>query len=113
MKKIISYVLLVILLLGGISCKKNFLDEVPVDFLSTTNAFNTAADFSSSVNNLYRLMREEFYTLNDGGPMDYAYRTDMAIDVTAAVPNLDGQINPANTTLIRDHWNRLYKIVSE
>ncbi|MEO5564875.1 MAG: RagB/SusD family nutrient uptake outer membrane protein, partial [Chitinophagaceae bacterium] len=110
--KQMKYFLLVLLLAGGTSCKKTFLDETPLDFLSTANAFQNVADFNASVNNLYRLMREEFYTLNDGAPMDFLYRTDMAIDVTAATPNLPAQIVPTSTG-IRDHWTRLYKIVSE
>ena len=94
MKQIKSFLLLFILFVGGISCKKNFLDEKPIDFLSTTNAFQNAADFQASVNNLYRLVREEFYTLNDNTTFDYQYRTDIAIDVSAATPNLEAQINP-------------------
>src|ERR1044071_8679441 len=112
MKKIISFLLFVILIGGGLSCKKTFLDEVPLDFLSTANAFQTANDFSASVNNLYRLLRDEFYTLNDNAPFDFQYRTDIAIDVTAATPNLTAQINP-NSSIMRDHWVRLYKIVAE
>ena len=112
MKQIKSFLLLFILFVGGISCKKNFLDEKPIDFLSTTNAFQNAADFQASVNNLYRLVREEFYTLNDNTTFDYQYRTDIAIDVTAATPNLEAQINP-NSGDRAGHWNRLYKIVSE
>jgi hypothetical protein len=57
-------------------------------------------------------VRDEFYTLNDNTVYDYQYRTDLAIDVTAATPNLVAQISPTSS-LMSDHWTRLYKIVSE
>jgi len=112
MKKIKFFLLWLILLAGGISCKKTFLDETPLDFLSTANAFQSAADFNSSVYNLYRLVRDEFYTLNDNTTYDYQYRTDLAISVTASTPNLPADISPTNGGLA-GHWERLYKIVSE
>ena len=112
MKKIKPFLLLLILLTGGVSCKKNFLDEKPLDFLSTTNAFQTTADFNASVNNLYRLVRDEFYTLNDFEVFNYQYITDLAFDVTAATPNLVATISPTSSIML-NHWQRLYKIVSE
>jgi hypothetical protein len=112
MKKIKFFLLSFILFVGGFSCKKNFLDEKPLDFLSTSNAFQSAADFNASVYNLFNLMREEFYTRNDNTTFDYQYRTDLAIDVTAAVPNLVGDFTPTNGGRA-DHWRALYKIVAE
>lgn len=112
MKKIKFYLLGFILLAGGVSCKKGFLDETPLDFLSTSNAFVTAADFNASVNNLYRLVRDELYTLNDNTVYDLQYRTDLAISVTASTPNLTGEINP-NSGSILNHWRAYYKIISE
>ena len=112
MKKIKSF-LIVFLLLTTFSCKKSFLDETPLDFLSATNAFKTAADFNASVNNLYRLVRAELYTTNDNDPMEYQYRTDIAFYVPAAFPaNLSGEISPTSGIMER-HWRALYKIVSE
>ena len=112
MKKIKIFLLSLIFLAGGISCKKNFLDEKPLDFLSTANAFQTAADFNASIYNLYRLVREEFYTLNDNTVYDYQYRTDLAIDVTAATLTWLPRLAPIHPGLA-GHWQRLYKIVSE
>src|SRR3989337_3078018 len=71
MQKIKSFLLVFLLLAGGLSCKKSFLDETPLDTLSSSNAFQTASDFTASVNNLYRLVRAELYTLNDNAPMEY------------------------------------------
>lgn len=113
MEKIKSFLILSLLLTGTFSCKKEFLDETPLDFLSSTNAFKTAADFNASVNNLYRLVRAEFYTVNDNDPMEYQYRTDIAFYVPAAFPaNLSGEISPTSGIMER-HWRALYKIVSE
>lgn len=113
MKKIKSYLILLVLFTGTFSCKKTFLDETPQDFLSADNAFKTTADFTASVNNLYRLVRAEFYTNNDNDPMEYAYRTDMAFYVPAAFPaNLVGEFS-TTSSIVRNHWVALYKIVAE
>jgi len=113
MKRIKSFLLFVFLLAAGLSCKKSFLDETPLDTLSSTNAFQTSSDFNASVNNLYRLVRAELYTLNDNGPMEYQYRTDIAFYVPAAFPaNLDGEISPTSG-IMSNHWGALYKIVAE
>ena len=104
---------MLLLLTGVFSCKKTFLDETPQDFLSADNAFKTTADFQSSVNNLYRLVRQELYTENDNNPMEYQYRTDIAFYVPAAFPaNLSGEINP-NSSIMLNHWRAWYKVVAE
>jgi len=112
MKKIMSFLILFLLLTGTFSCKKDFLDETPLDFLSATNAFKTSADFTASVNNLYRLVRAEFYTTNDNDPFEYQYRTDIAFNVSNASQNLAGDIAPTSGLMER-HWRALYKIVAE
>ena len=113
MKKNLSFLMLIRLLTGTISCKKDFLDETPLDFLSAGNAFKTSNDFQASVNNLYRLVRAELYTTNDNAPFEYQYRTDLAFYVPAAFPaNLSGEISP-NSSIMSGHWTALYKIVAE
>jgi len=114
MKKIKSYLLLTILLAAGVSCKKDFLTETPKDFLSSANAFQTPADFSASVNNLFRLLRQELYTVNDNDPFEYTYRTDIALYVpTGNPPNLLGEYSPQPSGFTTKHWPAWYKIVSE
>jgi hypothetical protein len=113
MRKIKLLLMLFLLLTGSFSCKKDFLDETPRDFLSATNAFQNSADFTASVNNLYRLVRAELYTTNDNDPFEYQYRTDIAFYVPAAFPaNLIAEISPTSS-IISNHWRALYKIVSE
>lgn len=95
------------------SCKKSFLDEAPLDFLSSANAFQTSADFDASVNNLYRLLRQELYTANDNDPFEYTYRTDIAMYVPSGnPPNLVAEYN-AVSGYTNKHWTPWYKIVSE
>src|SRR5438093_5076434 len=86
--KVHKFLLLTLLFTGVLSCKKDFLDEKPLDFLSTTNAFQTEADFNASVNNLYGLTRQHFYTINDFQPFYYLYRTDAFFDITVTIPNM-------------------------
>src|SRR5687768_14841919 len=94
---IFRLVLLCLVLTAG-ACKKSFLDEVPDSFLSTSNAFKTADDFNASVNNLYRLVRNEFYASSDWQPMQYLYRTDLVVEVTVGInPNLAADFGPSGT----------------
>ncbi len=105
--------IIILLLIGGVSCKKNFLKETPVDFLSSSNAFQTTADFDASVNNLYKLLRTELYTANENDPWEYAYRTDMGVYVPAGnPPNFTGEYNPVNA-FSNKHWDPWYKMVAE
>jgi hypothetical protein len=113
MKKIKLFLILFLLLTGTFSCKKTFLDETPLDFLSANNAFKNNADFTASVNNLYRLVRAEFYTTNDNDPFEYQYRTDIGFYVPAAFPaNLVGEFS-TTSSIVSNHWRALYKIVAE
>lgn len=112
--KTLYRVSLILLLCSPVtSCRHDFLDEKALSFLSTSNAFKTAEDFDASVNNLYGLVRSEFYTSSDWQPMQYLYRTDMAVEVSVGSnPNLSAEFGP-NGTLTNNHWNQLYKIVAE
>ncbi|UOG77324.1 RagB/SusD family nutrient uptake outer membrane protein (plasmid) [Hymenobacter tibetensis] len=97
------------------SCQKDFLDEEPLDFLSSENAFVTYADFNASVNNLYRLVRTEFYTQDENFPMDYIYGTDIVFDGQASLrrfTNYPGTMSPS-FAVPADHWTDLYKIIAE
>ncbi|MEI6948857.1 RagB/SusD family nutrient uptake outer membrane protein [Paraflavisolibacter sp. H34] len=112
MKIVHKSLLALMLLSGAVSCKKDFLNENPQSFFSTSNAFSTVADFNASVNNLYALVRNEFYTVNDYQPFHYLYRTDVAFEITVTTPNLDAEISPTSS-VFNSHWPNFYKIVSE
>lgn len=112
MKKI-NLLSFIILLLIGTSCKENFLDETPQAFLSTSNAFKTSSDFDASINNLYGLVRDEFFSRSDWQPMHYLYRTDLGIEVAVGGnPNLASEFGPTGT-LSNNHWSQIWKIVAE
>lgn len=114
MKKGKAILLLAFVLAGGLSCKKSFLDEKPLDFLSSANAFQTAADVNASVNNLFRLLRAELYTSNDNDPFEYTYRTDIALYVPSSFPpNFVAEYTPQPGSFTTKHWTTWYKIVAE
>lgn len=116
MKKI-----LILLPLIGVSffygCSGNFLDEKPLDFLSSGNAFININDFNASVYNLYDLTRKEFYNSGERRPFDYLFGTDLVFD---GQPEVDRHTNMAaayaptgNVNITLTHWTSLYKIISE
>lgn len=111
MRRLPILFLVLIFFSTGISCSKSFLDEETKSFFSTDNAFKTEKDFEASVNNLYALVRAEFYTVNDFMPFQYIYRTDVAFEITVTTPNLSAEIAP--TGFPGSHWTALYKIVAE
>ena len=41
--------------------ESKFLREVPEDFMSAENSYETEADFDMSVNDLYSLVREDMF----------------------------------------------------
>lgn len=111
MKTIKKFLFITILFTGLFSCKKDFLKEQPLDFLSTSNAFVTEADFTASINNLYGSVRQHFYTVNDFQPFYYSYRTDAFFDITVTTPNMAADMAPRGLTNFA--WATNYKIVSE
>jgi hypothetical protein len=112
MKNIQKLLFIAILITGGVSCKKDFLEEEPVDFFSTANAFKTEADFNASVNNLYGRVRHHYYTNNDFEPFRYLYRTDGFFEITTTTPNLAAEVNPTNG-ITNWAWAPNYKIIAE
>lgn len=110
MKTIKKYGLM-LMVLSITSCGEKFLDEKPLDTLTTSNAFSTSADFTASVNNLYALVRTEFYTANDSEPMQWLYRTDVVYSTTSR-NDLVADFDPT-ASMIKERWAAQYKIVAE
>lgn len=100
------------------SCDKDFLEEKPLDFLSSSNALITYEDFQFSINSLYDKVRFEFYSKGDRNNMDYIYGTDLVFD---GQPDVMRFTNYGNTlTPLGDsnsvavvHWTNFYKIISD
>lgn len=115
MKKItISFLSLITILF--FSCKDDFLDEKPLDFLSTSNAYNDSKDFDAAVNNLYSRVRLEFYSSGEQRPFDYVFGTDLVFDGQPAATrhtNMIAAYSPLSTEIPLIHWVSLYKIVAE
>lgn len=98
-----------------VSCQKDFLEEKPLDFLSPENAFQTHEDFQASINNLYYLVRREFFNRDDLKVMDYLFGTDIVFPgqpTTSRHANMAAAYDPTSR-IPSTHWNTLYKIVSE
>lgn len=99
------------------SCTDDFLQETPVDFIASENAFNTYADFTLSINGLYNKVRKEFYSRDENYPMDYTYGTDLVYDGQASLrrwtPYVTVMRPSGGAEQNRIHWQELYKIVAE
>lgn len=115
--KNIKYITLILFIVSLGSCKEDFLDETPLDFLSAENSFVTAEDFTASVNNLYYLTRREFFDRDENHPFDYLYGTDLIFDgEPSQSANRHSPMRAAYDPTYRiaeDHWSLLYKIISE
>lgn len=115
MKKIFIAVVCVLTSIS-FSCKKTFLDEQPLDFLSTTNAYSSTSDFNAAINNLYSRVRLEFYSSGEQRPFDYVFGTDLVFDGQPAATrhtNMVAAYSPLSTEIPLIHWTSLYKIVAE
>lgn len=112
-----KYIFLLAALCLMVACNEdNFLEEKPKDFMSTDNSFNTKTDFDMTVNDLYNLIRIEFYGYDENKPMDYLYGTDLAYDGEPGTTNRHGNMLAAyNVTgsIPQHHWDALYKIIAE
>jgi hypothetical protein len=115
MKKI-TFTIIAAITLTFFSCKKSFLDEEPLDFLSTTNAYNNVKDFDAAVNNLYSRVRSEFYNSGEQRPFDYVFGCDLVFDgqpATTRHTNMVAAYSPLSTEIPLIHWTSLYKIIAE
>lgn len=100
-----------------VSCNESsFLKETPKDFNSTGNSFITETDFNMSLNNLYNLIRLEYYGVDENTPFDYIYGTDLIYDGEPGTTNRSANMNAAfnpTASIPKVHWDNLYKIISE
>ncbi|GAT63631.1 RagB/SusD family nutrient uptake outer membrane protein [Paludibacter jiangxiensis] len=116
MKNMIRIFLLFILCTLA-SCSTSFLDEKPLDFLSSDNAYQTYSDFKTAVNMLYSRVRSEFYSKDENRPFDYLYGTDLVFDgQPSQSSNRHSPMSTAyNSTgdIALSHWTELFKIVAD
>lgn len=98
-----------------ISCKKDFLTEKPLSFFTSSNAFITYSDFNTAVNDMYRIVRAEFYTSDQLAPFDYLYSTDLVFDgqpSTQRHTNLLATFSPSSSIPL-SHWRLLYQVIAD
>jgi len=117
--KRITIAIFSLIMMTTLSCKKNFLDEEPLDFLSTTNAYVNLTDFNASVYNLYNQTRSEFFNSGERRPFDYIYGCDIVYDGQASVErhtNMTAAYSPlggGGINIPLNHWTSLYKLIAE
>jgi starch-binding outer membrane protein, SusD/RagB family len=116
MKKALTAII-ILAALNMLSCKKSFLEERPLDMLTSADAYITYSDFNTAVTDLYRLTRVEFYTRDENYPFDYMYGCDIVFDGQPSVNRHTPMVSayspagPQNIPLT--HWSALYKMISQ
>ncbi len=113
MKKIL--LVFAALLLVATSCKDDFLDEKPLDFLSNVNAYDTYEGLNATVNNLYWFARRIFYDRDESRPFDFIYGTDLVYDGQSSTnrhTNMVAAYDPTSD-IPATHWDNLYTMVVE
>ena len=114
MKKYIALCCVLSGMLFGCNESK-FLREVPEDFMSAENSYETEADFDMSVNDLYSLVREDMYGYDEWRPFDYLYGTDLIFDGEPGTQirhsNMLGAYHPTAVSP-SVHWNLIYKMIA-
>ncbi len=98
------------------SCNEEFLEEKPEDFLSSANAYTTYADFTASINNIYFLVRRQYFSRDESRPFDFLYGTDLVYDGENNGIHRHSRMEQAyqpSSPIPTVHWNLLYKTISE
>lgn len=113
MKKITLYTLIVLLAFS--SCQKDFLDEKPLDFLSSTNAYQNYDGLNATINNLYWFTRRVFFNRDESRPFDFLYGTDIIYDGEQSTNRHSNMIAAYDPTsgIPATHWDNLYTMVVE
>jgi len=115
MKKLLN-IFLLFLVLGMFSCSKSFLEEDPLNFLSTGNGYVSYSDYTNAVNKLYDQVRSEFYSNDDITPFhyiagcDFLYNGEQGTGVDRFAP-MATSLDPTSD-IPKLHWVNLYKIVT-
>lgn len=98
------------------SCdEKEFLKEVPLDFLTPSNAYVTESDFQNAIAGLYSTNRKNNYNYQRG--LDQWQATDEAYNARGdanedRLGNLVAYFQPS-TGYIRDYWNGRYGLIKD
>lgn len=114
-KYISAGIFLVLLLLGMNSCNEDVLDETPLDFISTTNAFNSPEDVEMGVVGLYSFGREWYSAVNEKYMFVFvSLGTDLAYfgedPAGGYMSNWDTDITPTSD-LPKRFWTKAFDLV--
>jgi len=115
--KVIGIFLLLLGLVFFPSCdEESFLETEPVDFYSPANSFVTSADYEAAVINLYKRVRDDFFT--SAGQNDFPSAAITATDVCHPHKNhgftvdLSSILLPTNESLVYNAlWRPAYRII--
>lgn len=113
MKKIFSFFLFIILIFLLNSCKdKDWLKEVPLDFYSPDNSYETPGDFDAAVVRLYDEV-SDLYSVNTNEGRALYYPTDIAWDGISENHQLNSYKDALNPTTaeVLNTWKRLYQMI--
>ncbi len=106
-----------IVLISGLlfSCNKSFLNENPLDFASSPNSYVSYNDFNTATNDMYRVVRLEFYNRSETKPFDYLFGTDLLFDGQPSADRHTGMSTAYRPegSIPLTHWSAFYKIISE
>lgn len=111
MKKLLLYALMAssVVLTG---CNEDkFLEEKALDFNSASNSYNTQADFTASVAELYYLTREQYYTTYDR-TTDLSKHSDMWITADPLQSNVVSDLSPSGA-LAQFYWDKNYLLIAQ
>jgi len=97
------------------SCKDDFLNEEPLDFLSSVNAYDTYEGLDATVNNLYWFSRRIFYDRDERRPFDFIFGTDLVLDGQPSTDRHTNMIAAYDPTseIPATHWDNLYSMIVE
>ena len=99
------------------SCKKSFLDEVPLSIYTPNNSLQTASQFQLATNNLYNGIRDIYMgNINLDTYFGLYYATDFAFNGTDYDPA--AKLNAYKATMVPTYfipqniWTAFYKIIT-
>ncbi len=111
-----KYLILVLAGLSVFGCdEEGFLQEEPLDFLVTGNAFVTVSDFDAGLVDLYAKSRDLYFNSNERSKA-FLYGTDLFFDARESTTlqrfgDYNVTLNPTSN-VVEWQWDRLYKIVA-
>lgn len=118
MKKIYTFIFILVLSLGFFSCGEDYLDELPRNILTSDNLYLTPSGFENGLNAIYALVRQErsSYGSNNcrsafanAGTDDYYMAR---YNVNDAIFGNWGSYMHSQSLGLSENWSWLYRIIN-